>query len=493
MNLFYYIFYLIIYCAKMIGLYDGQKLFYLLVGIGLLFYALKLATTRMSVLEYGVTALLMGVAAVVYLSSGEKGLLLCMAVITGMKGVDRGKMIRLTAFSGWAIFLLMVLLTSLGIVHDRHHITEKFGGLILRRDFGQPGSNVTHTVLFVLISLFLFLYGRGKHLIKLSAFLMILNGLCFAYTLSVTGFLSIIVLLVINLIFSQVRSTDTKGFVYMGNAALFLVALFSIVLPLLLKGQVFEICNKLLNHRLEYGRYFLENESISLFGSRFAPAPNSNYYLDNSFLYLFLQLGVITFFIMLMLLFMTLNWMLHTNDIGALTLFTAYIFIGLSDPFLFNTSFKNITLIFVGMYLYTYLETLNERYRLKCRRLLNPGELKISRLGSSIYSKIEAMLTDICGFFDNNANMILVLFVLLPLVGVTIYAVFPQLFDVSLLAAGDRLVYDYEAEVQLNHDINKTFCALRTGILDGMFISIAIVIGKAIHDRRIVHDNNSLL
>ncbi len=490
MNIFYYLFFCLIFSAKILGLYDGQKPFYVFVGIGLLFYVLKLVTTKMTALEYGVTALLMGMGALVYVFSGEKGLLLCMAIVTGMKAVDHVKLLKLTAFGGSALFLIMVLLTSLGILPDGHHITGKFGGLILRRDFGQPGSNVTHTVLFVLLSLVLFLYGQGQHLFKLSVFCMILNACCFAFTLSITGFLSITILLVISLVFSRIEKTDNTRFVYTSIALFFLIAAFSIVLPLLVKGKVFDILNKILNHRLEYGRYYLLNENISLFGSRFAAAPNVNYYLDNSFLYLFLQLGVITFFITLLVLFIGLNGMLKNNDRGALMLFAAYTFIGLSDPFLFNTAFKNMTLIFVGKYFFEYLERVSDGKELKARSLIKINEPK---LGSRIYAWIDRAIDCIRSSFDTNSNLLLILFAILPIIGVGIYYLFPQLFDVSLLAAGDRLVYDYEAEVQLNHDINRMFCVLRTGVLDGLFVAIAITIGKVIHGRHVIYDNHGKL
>ena len=52
----------------MIGLYDGQKAFYLCVAIGLAFYCLKMATTKMSVPEFVIVAALMGIGLIVYLS-----------------------------------------------------------------------------------------------------------------------------------------------------------------------------------------------------------------------------------------------------------------------------------------------------------------------------------------------------------------------------------------------------------------------------------------
>ena len=483
MYLFYYLFFAFCFGAKMIGLYDGQKPFYVLVGIGLLFYLIKLLTTKMSTLEFIFIAAVMGMSALVYLMTGEKGLILCMAIVTGIKGVDSTKLIKFSVIEGTVLFLIMVLLTSLGIVPDVHHITEKFGGQLLRRDFGQPSCNVTHTVLFVLISMAIFLYGDGAHLFKLSVFMMILNICCFAYTLSITGFLSITFLLAINLFFLKIKREFSSGIILAANVIFAFIILLSIVSPIIIKGAAFDFINKILNHRLEYGKYYLLNERITLLGSRFAPAPNTNFYLDNSFQYLFLQLGVVTFVITLIVLFIGVNGMLKAGDKGAFILFVAYTFIGLSDPFLFNTSFKNITLIFVGKYMFDYLAKLGVRYGLKSRCIINISSREVpeilKRIKTRVFhidSTLDGLVQYIVTFFDNKSNLLLLLFVLAPLVGVGAYFFFPQLYDISLLAEGDRLVYDFEFYVQLNNLVNKELCILRTGILDGIFFAIALTV-----------------
>ena len=499
MSFFYYLFFVIIYSAKMVGLYDGQKAFYVCVAIGLIFYCMKIATTRMSIPEYIVTILLVGLGLVVYVFSGEKGLLLCLAMVTGAKNVDCSKLIKCLLGVGSTLFGIMILLTSLGIIGDNHHITEKFGvGALIRRDFGQPSSNVTHTVFFVLVSLVIYLYGEKRHLIKLSIFIMVLNVILFAYTLSITGVLSVTFLLVVNLVVTKMTRIDTKVLRILSNAAYVMLLFVSIILPLVVEGRAYDILNKILNHRIEYGRYYLTHEQLSLFGSRFAQAPDINFYLDNSYLYLFLQLGVITFGVVMLIMLIALNGLIMSNDKAAFVMFVSYSFIGLSDPFLFNTSFKNITLILVGKYLYDYLRKFagkRENYS-----IIPAEKVEDMQIYAKVKGALDAEYRFLCScasminkFFEGNADKMIVLFIIVPVLATICYYLFPQLFDISLLANGDRLVYQFEDEIIGNHNINRTYCILRTGLLDGAFISALIVTGRIVYDKRFIHNNNSKL
>ncbi len=489
MDFCYYFFFIIIYSAKMFGLYDGQMAFYLFLAIGLAFYAMKMMSTEMTISEFIVAAALMIMGLMVYLASGEKGLLLCMAVVTGAKNIDHVKLFKLLAFVGGILFLLMTLLTSLGLIGDNHHITEKFGlGQLLRRDFGQPASNVTHTVYFVIVSLVIFLYGNGRHLIRLSLLLMIINAYLFTYTLSVTGGMSVTFLLILNYLAYKVGQVTNKiGVKVFFNVAYFLLMVFSILLPICVKGRTYDILNKLLNHRMEYGRYYLLNERLSFFGRRFSPVSNTNMYLDNSYLYLFLQLGIITFGVMILILFLTLNGIIRANDKASLIMFVAYSFIGLSDPFLFNTSFKNMTLVLVGKYLYDYLGRLSQGKKiifLPMEAIMKKNVVKknMERL-IRFFDCIALAIRSLAEYIDKHINMVLTIFIVIPLIGMLCYRALPGLFDISLLAEGDRLIYQYELIVQNNHFINLSLCILRTGILDGVILSIIVVIGRYMYDR----------
>lgn len=477
----FFVFYLLIFTAKIAGLYDGQKPFYVCVAIGAFFYLIKMLTTKMSVLEYAVSALLLGIGAVVYMSSGEKGLLLFMAVVTGMKAVNSKKVLTGAFVAGSVTYLILILITSLGVISDGYHVVSKFlGTMFLRRYLGQPGSNVTHTVLFILMAIGIALVidkiRDYKTLISALVIIMLLNVYLFAYTMSVTGLLSISFLAFLTLVLFSITRIDSKVFAVLSNAVMTLIIGVSIILPMVVSGKAYEIADKVFNHRVEYAKYYLENEKITLFGSRFAPAPNGNYYLDNAFMYLFLQLGLVAFVIIIFLLFFTLNHILKDNDRGALVIFASFMFIGMSDPFLFNASFKNVIFVYTGKYLYEFLNELNRKYSFKEYSLLKWNHnLKAF---DAAFDKCVAFCRTIMNYFENNTLFSVIIFVVLPMLGVLVYYLWPQLYDVSLLAAGDRLAYYTESEIYLNKELNENLAVLRTGVLDGVVIAAVVSIIK---------------
>ena len=464
MNVFYYLFFGIIYFSKLIGLYDGQKLFYAFVIVGLIFYAIKMVTTKMTPREYLICALLMGISVISYYFSGEKGLILFMAVATGMKGIDARKVMKLAFVLGTVTYGAMIIITSLGLIPDGYHVTSKFAGLMMiRRQFGQPGANVAHTVFFMLVALLLYFYGNREHVFALSLLVMLINMYLFLYTMSFTGALSVALMLILNLALRKKKAITSKTFAIICNVLYSFLIILSIVLPAVLTGRLYDIFNTLLNHRIEYGQYFLQNEKITLFGSRFAEAPNGNFYLDNAYLYLFLQLGVVTFVITIALMYLTLNGILKSGDIGAFVIFAAFSFIGLSDPFLFNTSFKNLIFVFAGAYLFKLLSG-DERDAL------------IRDSGGEFGAVFD--------FFDSCPGYLVVIFIVLPMLGIVCFYLNPALYEHALLGAGDRLSYYTESEVYLNKELDQTIAILRTGAACGIVVSGVLCICKLIYDKR---------
>ena len=177
------------------------------------------------------------------------------------------------------------------------------------------------------------------------------------YTVSLTGFISITLYLVVN-IYLQIRSQRSKT----ENALIVLlypaVVIFSIAGPLLAKGSAFTFMNKLLHKRYEYALYYLTTEKVTPFGSYFKAPPTNWYMLDNSFLYLFLQLGIVPFVLVCALYIFWIINLIKKNKTRELAIIITFCFIGMSDPFLFNLSFKNLTFIFLGAWLFDTLKNL---------------------------------------------------------------------------------------------------------------------------------------
>ena len=89
-----------------------------------------------------------------------------------------------------------------------------------------------------------------------------------------------------------------------------------------------------------------------MFGTRFGETPNDNYMIDSSFLYSFLQIGVIPFLIVTALMIGMIVCYVKKDKRIELAMIISFCVLGLSDPFFFNLSYKNLMFLFAGELLY---------------------------------------------------------------------------------------------------------------------------------------------
>ena len=158
--------------------------------------------------------------------------------------------------------------------------------------------------------------------------------------------------------------------------------ILSLLGPILLTGRAFEIVNKILNTRLFLSKHYLTAEYISLFGKRIADITSPHWAMDNSYVYGFIAYGMIPFaFLSIAFLWLIFKLLKQNRMLEVLTVLV-FAVAGLTEPFLFNTSFKNLGFIFMG---YLLFETLakenakgiclwkkgNKEIALNCTFLLN--------------------------------------------------------------------------------------------------------------------------
>ena len=353
-ELIYYIYFLFIFGAKAAGLNEGSALFNSCIVIGGIFFAVKILSTKTTLLEYIITAFITLSGVLTYFFSGEKGLLLCFTMMLGMKGISEKKVLRLGLCILAPLFFILYILSVTGVLTGLDHIYKKSGyGFLLRRSLGYPYPNTTHTTFLILIMLFFCVYEAKsiKKLIMTMIISMILSLYLYLYTVSLTGIISVTIFLAVTL-YLNVRKNRSRLENILIELLFPFIVIFSITGPLVAKGEVFDFLDSLLHKRYEYALYFLQNERVTLFGSKFATPPTNWYMIDNSFLYLFLQLGIIPFMIVCALYLMWIHDILKKNKKKELAIIITFMFIGMSDPFLFNLSFKNLTLIFIGAFIY---------------------------------------------------------------------------------------------------------------------------------------------
>ncbi len=392
-ELCYLLFFGMMLTAKGLGLSEGALVYDLLLAGGMFFFLLKMVFTRYDRLELLIVFLLLALTAVVYLRTGERGIVFCSAMALGLKDVSLKRIFRVGAALLTACFFMMMALTQAGIIEDLWYVHDKGAlGFAVRWSFGYTHPNVLHITWLLLTALWLYLLPlRTKRQLWGTCGLFMLGNLYILfYSLSYTGFLVCTFYLACNLVFLS-RTMHDAGKCQDRKAAgntenentgntentlakaagrlvdvlallLFPVCvLFSVAGPVLFKGRLYELADKLVHHRFVLSNYFLTTEPISLLGHRLLTTPDATRSIDCSYTYLFVHLGVF-FFVLLCIGYQTLIMnALRRGRYRELSILLSFSLAGVSEPFLFNTSFKNITMLFLGCWLYHCLEKWSER------------------------------------------------------------------------------------------------------------------------------------
>ena len=346
-EIFYLCFIVLMLFAKGIGLYDGQLSYKLFLIVAVFFYVLKMLMTSYSIWEFTIITFFLLIGGLSYFISGEKGILIYIFMVTGMTNVPLKRIFNV-AFITWIIsFGGMFLLTVTHILESPFKIHDKFGaGYLIRWGLGHSHPNVLHISYLTLVMLSIYLL--NKHF-DLKWFIILLFGniYVFLYSLSSTGFISVCFLLSFNLYWYYRKRFNIAENVLV-SAILPICLILSMLVPVILTGQAFDIVNKIVNTRLRLSRHFLLENPISLFGTRSSNITNQWYTMDNSYIYLYVLHGIILFSVIMIAYFVIIRRYLKTEKGMELSIILTTLVTGITEPFMFNTSFKNLSLFFFG-------------------------------------------------------------------------------------------------------------------------------------------------
>ena len=362
-ELVYMAYFFFMFGARAFGLYEGMLVYNLTIVAGMLLFGAKVLLTKHTVFEYICMGTLGLLSMAVYYNTGEKGLLFYMTMMLGLKGVSVKRVMKWATIILGSFFSVLVLLTTSGLVQDIYYTKERaFFGMVMRRSLGYPYPNTLFTTYIVLMVLVMYMLGRldKKQLFAVSALEFAGALYMFLYSCSNTGIIVSTAFLVINYYF-QTRKTISKTEKVMVQLVYPGCILFSVVGPMISGGKLFELLDKILHNRWNYSRYYLTNEPITLLGQRFKPTPNTNYLIDSSFLYSFLQIGLVAFSVLTILNLAMIRDYTKKEKRTELAIIITFCILGLSDPFLYNLSYKNLLFLFIGEYFYRMLEGVQKK------------------------------------------------------------------------------------------------------------------------------------
>ena len=386
----YLLFFCVMLFAKAIGLYDGQPLYNIILVISAILFAAKLILTDYTWLELLTVCALLLCSIITYLLSGERGILMFVAVITGIKGCSVRRLFKWSAALLGICFVVMAALTQSGLVNDYFLVHNKGSlGYIVRWSFGYTHPNVMHITFIIIIAFILYsLKLNLKRLRIASMILMFANIYVFIYSVSYTGFILATLYLVLNYLLEYRKSRlimtapysnsekDLQNSIIPVNESHeilwkvfdFLLQLvfpfcvfFSVAGPVLFKGKLFDLCDKLVHHRFVLSNYFLTNEKLSVLGHVLKTTPDANRSLDCSYVYLLVHCGVLPFLLICVAYIMLIRHCIVKRKYGELSIIITLVIAGVTEPFMFNASFKNISALFIGEYLFELTEKAVEK------------------------------------------------------------------------------------------------------------------------------------
>lgn len=352
-ELLYLGFFGIMLFTKGIGLYDGQNAYKLFLVLAFLCIAVKMCLTEYSYKEWAVISILLILSIIVYRVSGEKGILICTVTVVAMKNVSLKRAFRV-GLCVWSVAMAGRFLVSLIWIENVEIAvqTKNITGAVLRYFMGYPHPNVLHISYLVLAAFVIYCVKETyslKHLLVLAAG----NLFVFFYSYSYTGALIVMIYICLSYYVSKREISKIEYFIV---ELLFpFCILFSIIFPLVLRGKAFELADKIFNNRINFARHFLTLENMSLVGNNLAEITTDVITMDNAFVFALVIYGIPVFLLICAGYLRTVSQYVKQRKNIELAMICCFLVAGITEPFLFNTSFKNLTLLFLGEQLFQVL------------------------------------------------------------------------------------------------------------------------------------------
>lgn len=389
---FYFGFFILLSVTKGLGLYEGQKLFELLVIPAFLCGAAKILVTPYTKRQWIVQAVLLFLTGVVFFNSHERGILFLAFTVLGMKGISVKKVFHVGLWVWSLCAVALSVFSFFRLEHTVYRVHAKMGlGHIFRWSLGFSHPNILH-ITYLALCAFLIYELDGNYRFRHFVLLMAGNVLIFAYSVSYTGF-GIVAVLLTGCLYVRVRPRFCILEKLAANLVLPACLVLSFVLPFYLYDAKWaykvQKLNFMLNTRIWLAEQFLRSEYRSLFGADISKVVKSSMTMDNSYVWGYINYGLIPFAVIILGYFVLLIYDTHKQKTRELVILVCFLGAGWTEPLLFNTSFKNVTLVFLGSLLFMpYGKT--GRRRMWSRRGSEAGSIqKEHRAEYGLFPKLE--------------------------------------------------------------------------------------------------------
>ena len=158
----YFGFFILLSVTKGLGLYEGQKLFELLVLPAFLLGFVKLLITPYTRRQWVVQTLFLVLTAVVFWNSRERGILFLAFTVLGMKNISVKKVFHIGLWVWSVCAVVLSIFSFFRLEHTVYRVHAKMGlGHIFRWSLGFSHPNILHITYLALCAFII--YELGEH------------------------------------------------------------------------------------------------------------------------------------------------------------------------------------------------------------------------------------------------------------------------------------------------------------------------------------------
>lgn len=341
----FYVFILVNTFFKGIGLDNDSKLYLICLALASLALLFKILTDKYTKKEFIFIIVSMIIGLSTFIVTKRPTLLLTVLCLIGMKNVSVNDTFKKMYYVRFFTFFLVITLAFIGILDNTKIEMWRNGGNSIRYSLGYGHPNTLHMTFFILVALYI--YNRYDKLKNIEYIVLIaLNFFIYHFSVSRTGMIITLLLIVLTIV-SKLKFKAIQNIIIKIPVIIFIaLLLISFITGLLYeKVDIMDEVNKLFNGRVAYSNYYLETYGFSLFGHNIQNDRNA--LLDNGYLYMYIQFGIVGFLYLTMLYFKIFKKIKKDKDLRKAILTICFLIYIFTESFSPNI-FMNIILLFVA-------------------------------------------------------------------------------------------------------------------------------------------------
>ena len=334
------IYILLITFFKGLGATADNKMYILVFLVGCVAIAMKLIQESFTLRELLYMGSILAIGVMTYVVGKEDAVLFTGIALCGLKGVNAERIIRLSFWSCFVAFSIMILSTTLGIVENQVELFWRTDGFIDRYFFGYDHPNTAHLIFAILSIQALYLYGRQFKPV-LYVLILFTNGMLYQYTYSRTGMIMVVisVAFAVLLCFKYTK----RAFMFVFQRVHLIILGVCIALGLLYaRIPAMQYLDTLVSGRLQYF-YKILQQAPPILGVKEYASIN----IDNGYLALLYHGGLLAFCWFGFFILKSTRRLVREKRYWDFFLVVCFALFSLTESFLYSISL-NISLIFIG-------------------------------------------------------------------------------------------------------------------------------------------------